>query len=261
MEHNHDSDALFCLSVADVAAIACGREFLVNSSRVLLDTILQLLGDLKPGQCTKLKVSRDNWCSTLRIIQSCGHTLAFVQLLKWQTPLQRLGLYCLCSFSFAHYSPSPAESACCSPLLFPPDHPATFPSFPLHLAHRDPIMEHTRQQPQVPRHRFPTLQPWTSHWPPFLQPGLPSDAGQEGSQCSHTMSPSPGPKLLSDSSLCPHQSPLLSSQWLGQTSDSVTLATLLFLSPLQTGSQQRLSFLLPRENGGVGVNFLTTLPQ
>nr|KAF6477673.1 heat shock transcription factor 2 binding protein [Molossus molossus] len=44
--------------VTNVAAIACGREFLVNSSRVLLDTILQLLGDLKPGQCTKLKVSR-----------------------------------------------------------------------------------------------------------------------------------------------------------------------------------------------------------
>ncbi|XP_057552120.1 heat shock factor 2-binding protein isoform X7 [Hippopotamus amphibius kiboko] len=44
--------------VTNVAAIASGREFLVNSSRVLLDTILQLLGDLKPGQCTKLKVSR-----------------------------------------------------------------------------------------------------------------------------------------------------------------------------------------------------------
>ncbi|XP_076414615.1 heat shock factor 2-binding protein isoform X3 [Peromyscus maniculatus bairdii] len=44
--------------VTNVAAIACGREFLVNSSRVLLDTMLQLLGDLKPGQCTKLKVSR-----------------------------------------------------------------------------------------------------------------------------------------------------------------------------------------------------------
>ncbi|XP_057552119.1 heat shock factor 2-binding protein isoform X6 [Hippopotamus amphibius kiboko] len=42
--------------VTNVAAIASGREFLVNSSRVLLDTILQLLGDLKPGQCTKLKV-------------------------------------------------------------------------------------------------------------------------------------------------------------------------------------------------------------
>nr|KAF6394472.1 heat shock transcription factor 2 binding protein [Rousettus aegyptiacus] len=42
--------------VTNVAAIACGREFLVTSSRVLLDTMLQLLGDLKPGQCTKLKV-------------------------------------------------------------------------------------------------------------------------------------------------------------------------------------------------------------
>jgi hypothetical protein len=44
------------VSIADVAAIACGREFLVNSSCVLLDTMLHLLGDLKPGQCTKLKV-------------------------------------------------------------------------------------------------------------------------------------------------------------------------------------------------------------
>lgn len=44
--------------ITNVAAVACGREFLVNSSRVLLDTMLQLLGDLKPGQCTKLKVSR-----------------------------------------------------------------------------------------------------------------------------------------------------------------------------------------------------------
>lgn len=42
--------------VTNVAAVACGREFLVSSSQVLLDTMLQLLGDLKPGQCTKLKV-------------------------------------------------------------------------------------------------------------------------------------------------------------------------------------------------------------
>uniref|UniRef100_A0A6I8N1Z1 Heat shock transcription factor 2 binding protein n=1 Tax=Ornithorhynchus anatinus TaxID=9258 RepID=A0A6I8N1Z1_ORNAN len=44
--------------VTNVAAVACGREFLVNSSCVLLDTMMQLLGDLKPGQCTKLKVVR-----------------------------------------------------------------------------------------------------------------------------------------------------------------------------------------------------------
>ncbi|XP_067401423.1 heat shock factor 2-binding protein isoform X5 [Emydura macquarii macquarii] len=42
--------------VTNVAALACGREFLVNSSRVLLDTMMQLLGDMKPGLCTKLKV-------------------------------------------------------------------------------------------------------------------------------------------------------------------------------------------------------------
>ncbi|XP_033624069.1 heat shock factor 2-binding protein isoform X8 [Fukomys damarensis] len=51
--------------VTNVAAIACGREFLVSSSRVLLDTMLQLLGDLKPGQCTKLKVPR------CRSVSSC----------------------------------------------------------------------------------------------------------------------------------------------------------------------------------------------
>lgn len=60
-EKELDSDEnqfVFALAgiVTNVAAIACGREFLVNSSRVLLDTMLQLLGDLKPGQCTKLKV-------------------------------------------------------------------------------------------------------------------------------------------------------------------------------------------------------------
>ncbi|KAF5927451.1 hypothetical protein HPG69_016089 [Diceros bicornis minor] len=55
---SNENQFVFALAgiVTNVAAIACGREFLVNSSRVLLDTILQLLGDLKPGQCTKLKV-------------------------------------------------------------------------------------------------------------------------------------------------------------------------------------------------------------
>lgn len=60
------------LLVADVAAVACGREFLVSSSQVLLDTMLQLLGDLKPGQCTKLKVYGDNenaavLCTCMRV--------------------------------------------------------------------------------------------------------------------------------------------------------------------------------------------------
>ncbi|XP_063080609.1 heat shock factor 2-binding protein isoform X5 [Cavia porcellus] len=58
--NSDENQFVFALAgiVTNVAAIACGREFLVNSSRVLLDTMLQLLGDLKPGQCTKLKVPR-----------------------------------------------------------------------------------------------------------------------------------------------------------------------------------------------------------
>uniref|UniRef100_A0ACB8FIA0 Heat shock factor 2-binding protein n=1 Tax=Sphaerodactylus townsendi TaxID=933632 RepID=A0ACB8FIA0_9SAUR len=42
--------------VTNIAALACGREFLVSSNKVLLDTMMHLLGDLKPGCCTKLKV-------------------------------------------------------------------------------------------------------------------------------------------------------------------------------------------------------------
>ncbi|KAF7250874.1 Heat shock factor 2-binding protein [Varanus komodoensis] len=45
--------------ITNVAALACGREFLINSSQVLLDTTMQLLGDMKPGCCTKLKVYED----------------------------------------------------------------------------------------------------------------------------------------------------------------------------------------------------------
>ncbi|PKU31714.1 hypothetical protein llap_17982 [Limosa lapponica baueri] len=47
------------VSMADVAALACGREFLVSSSRELLDTMMHLLGDMKPGLCTKFKVYDD----------------------------------------------------------------------------------------------------------------------------------------------------------------------------------------------------------
>lgn len=43
----------------DVAALACGREFLVSSSRELLDTMMHLLGDMKPGLCNKFKVYVD----------------------------------------------------------------------------------------------------------------------------------------------------------------------------------------------------------
>ncbi|XP_047419188.1 heat shock factor 2-binding protein isoform X3 [Sciurus carolinensis] len=73
--------------VTNVAAIACGREFLVNSSRVLLDTMLQLLGDLKPGQCTRLKVlmlmSLYNVSINLKGLKYISESPGFIPLLWW----------------------------------------------------------------------------------------------------------------------------------------------------------------------------------
>ncbi|XP_072118275.1 heat shock factor 2-binding protein [Mobula birostris] len=42
--------------VTNIAAVAYGREFLVNSSQILLEKLLQLLAEMKAGLCTKLKV-------------------------------------------------------------------------------------------------------------------------------------------------------------------------------------------------------------
>nr|XP_031316439.1 heat shock factor 2-binding protein isoform X1 [Camelus dromedarius] len=73
--------------VTNVAAVACGREFLVTSSRVLLDTILQLLGDLKPGQCTRLKVlmlmSLYNVSINLKGLKYISESPGFIPLLWW----------------------------------------------------------------------------------------------------------------------------------------------------------------------------------
>ncbi|XP_022452517.1 heat shock factor 2-binding protein isoform X2 [Monodon monoceros] len=73
--------------VTNVAAVASGREFLVNSSRVLLDTILQLLGDLKPGQCTKLRVlmlmSLYNVSINLKGLKYISESPGFIPLLWW----------------------------------------------------------------------------------------------------------------------------------------------------------------------------------
>lgn len=57
LKHYFYGDVL--CSLTDVAALACGREFLVSSSRELLDTMMHLLGDMKPGLCTKFKVYDD----------------------------------------------------------------------------------------------------------------------------------------------------------------------------------------------------------
>ncbi|XP_054984832.1 heat shock factor 2-binding protein isoform X3 [Sorex araneus] len=79
--------------VTNVAAIACGREFLVTSSRVLLDTILQLLGDLKPGQCTKLKVlmlmSLYNVSINLKGLKYISESPGFIPLLWWLLSVPR----------------------------------------------------------------------------------------------------------------------------------------------------------------------------
>ncbi|XP_034609629.1 heat shock factor 2-binding protein [Trachemys scripta elegans] len=73
--------------VTNVAALACGREFLVNSSRVLLDTMMQLLGDLKPGLCTKLKVlmlmSLYNVSINLKGLKYISESPGFIPLLWW----------------------------------------------------------------------------------------------------------------------------------------------------------------------------------
>ncbi|XP_021111954.1 heat shock factor 2-binding protein isoform X4 [Heterocephalus glaber] len=86
---SNENQFVFALAgiVTNVAAIACGREFLVSSSRVLLDTMLQLLGDLKPGQCTKLKVlmlmSLYNVSINLKGLKYISESPGFIPLLWW----------------------------------------------------------------------------------------------------------------------------------------------------------------------------------
>lgn len=42
--------------VLDVAAVSCGRDFLSSSAHILLATLMQLLGLMKPGVFPRLKV-------------------------------------------------------------------------------------------------------------------------------------------------------------------------------------------------------------
>lgn len=41
---------------SDLGAVSCGRDFLSSSAHVLLDTLMELLGLIKPGVFPKLKV-------------------------------------------------------------------------------------------------------------------------------------------------------------------------------------------------------------
>ncbi|XP_064361737.1 heat shock factor 2-binding protein [Dromaius novaehollandiae] len=73
--------------VTNVAALACGREFLVSSNRELLDTMMQLLGDMKPGLCTKFKVlmlmSLYNVSINLKGLKYISESPGFMPLLWW----------------------------------------------------------------------------------------------------------------------------------------------------------------------------------
>ncbi|XP_026712993.1 heat shock factor 2-binding protein isoform X3 [Athene cunicularia] len=73
--------------VTNVAALACGREFLVSSSRELLDTMMHLLGSMKPGLCTKFKVlmlmSLYNVSINLKGLKYISESPGFIPLLWW----------------------------------------------------------------------------------------------------------------------------------------------------------------------------------
>lgn len=73
--------------VTNVAALACGREFLVSSSPDLLDTMMHLLGEMKPGLCTKLKVlmlmSLYNVSINLKGLKYISESPGFIPLLWW----------------------------------------------------------------------------------------------------------------------------------------------------------------------------------
>ncbi|KAI1899890.1 hypothetical protein AGOR_G00066420 [Albula goreensis] len=55
---SHETQFVLALAgiITNIAAVTCGRDFLASSARVLLDTLTQLLGVIKPGTCSKLKV-------------------------------------------------------------------------------------------------------------------------------------------------------------------------------------------------------------
>ncbi|KFW74156.1 Heat shock factor 2-binding protein, partial [Manacus vitellinus] len=73
--------------VTNVAALACGREFLVSSSQELLDTMMHLLGDMKPGLCNKFKVlmlmSLYNVSINLKGLKYISESPGFIPLLWW----------------------------------------------------------------------------------------------------------------------------------------------------------------------------------
>ncbi|XP_062383766.1 heat shock factor 2-binding protein isoform X2 [Sardina pilchardus] len=56
--HEHQFVLALAGVVTNLGAVTCGRDFLSNSAHVLLDTLMELLGLIKPGVFSKLKVER-----------------------------------------------------------------------------------------------------------------------------------------------------------------------------------------------------------
>ncbi|XP_051983226.1 heat shock factor 2-binding protein [Xyrauchen texanus] len=54
--HEHQFVLALAGIVTNIAAVSCGRDFLSSSAHILLDTLMQLLGLMKPGVFPKLKV-------------------------------------------------------------------------------------------------------------------------------------------------------------------------------------------------------------
>ncbi|XP_041936220.1 heat shock factor 2-binding protein isoform X1 [Alosa sapidissima] len=54
--HEHQFVLALAGVVTNLGAVTCGRDFLSNSAHVLLDTLMELLGLIKPGVFSKLKV-------------------------------------------------------------------------------------------------------------------------------------------------------------------------------------------------------------
>ncbi|XP_064166765.1 heat shock factor 2-binding protein [Anguilla rostrata] len=72
---SHDNQFVLALAgvITNIAAVTCGRDFLASSAPVLLDTLTQLLGMMKPGACSKLKVlmlmALYNVCVCLKMVR------------------------------------------------------------------------------------------------------------------------------------------------------------------------------------------------
>uniref|UniRef100_W5KL87 Heat shock transcription factor 2 binding protein n=1 Tax=Astyanax mexicanus TaxID=7994 RepID=W5KL87_ASTMX len=83
-QHYNSHEHQFVLALAgvitNIAAVTSGRDFISNSAHILLDTLMQLLGLMKPGVFAKLKV----WVNTHTHTHTLKHTLSIHSAEKFQ---------------------------------------------------------------------------------------------------------------------------------------------------------------------------------